>query len=80
MAQICVNVSENVLSRLEEYVLQSGLSKNEIVSDAIENYLDEIEEDAADLKEAQRIAAEIDSGRMETYTLEEVMAEAGLSL
>ena len=38
------------------------------------------DEDAADLKEAQRIAAEIDSGRMETYTLEEVMAEAGLSL
>ena len=80
MAQICVNVSEDVLSRLEEYVLQSGLSKSEIVSDAIENYLDETEEDAADLKEAQRIAAEIDSGRMKTYTLEEVMAEAGLSL
>ena len=79
-AQI-LNIKTNVLVKFQKFCKHFGLDETESAERAIENYIEQYidaKEDEEDLQDAIRIAAEIDAGRMKTYTFDEVKRELGL--
>ena len=76
-----LNIKSNVLVKFQKFCKHFGLDEAESAESAIENYIEqyiEAKEDEEDLQDAIRIAAEIDAGRMKTYTFDEVKEELGL--
>ena len=80
MAQ-SLSIKADVLVKFQKFCKHFGLDETQSAECAIENYIEqyiEAKEDEEDLQDAIRIAAEIDAGRMKTYTFDEVKKELGL--
>ena len=76
-----LNIKANVLVKFQKFCKHFALDETQSAECALENYIEqyiEAKEDEEDLQDAIRIAAEIDAGRMKTYTLDEVKEELGL--
>ena len=74
MASITLELSQELRERIE---VRSGEVKQKperLMLMAIEQYLEDLE----DAEDAVRISEEVRSGRMKTYSLEEVRARLGL--
>ena len=66
-----VEIAPEISSRLSSWSISTHEPPEKFVSATLENAL----EDWEDYSEALKICAEIDSGRMETYSMEEVWRE-----
>jgi RHH-type rel operon transcriptional repressor/antitoxin RelB len=71
---IAIRFKHNEEQRLDALAKRTGRTKTFYVREAVETYLDDIE----DYYLAKKISAKIDSGEMKTYSLEEVEKELGL--
>ncbi|MCM1321788.1 MAG: DUF6290 family protein [Bacteroides sp.] len=79
MANLSVSLKPALLVKLDSMAEFFGFSKSKIAETAIGKYLEELEEEKRDLETAQKISAEIDSGKMKTYPAEDVYKELGLT-
>ena len=76
-----LSVKASVLVKFQKFCKHFALDETQCAECALENYIEqyiEAKEDEEDLQDAIRIAAEIDAGRMKTYTFDEVKKELGL--
>ena len=76
-----LTIKADVLVKFQKFCKHFGLDETQSAESALENYIEqyiEAKEDEEDLQDAIRIAAEIDAGRMKTYTFDEVKKELGL--
>ena len=69
-----IQIPEEIFERLQSAATQLGETPSDVILAAIEGYL----EDREDISRAEEILEEIRSGKMRTYTLEEVERELGL--
>lgn len=74
METISVQIPDDVFTRLRELVQITGRSKDFHILEAIQDYLDDLE----DLHIAEQRLADIHSGHSKTNTLEEVMKRYGM--
>lgn len=79
MPAISVSVKADVYLGLENAVKSSGYTKSKITEMALSKFLEELEEEKQDLEMALKISAEVDSGKMKTYSAEDVYKELGLA-
>jgi len=79
MPAISVSVKADVYLGLEMAVKSSGFTKSKITEMALSKFLKELEEEKQDLEMAQKISAEVDSGKMKTYSSEDIYKELGLA-
>ncbi len=63
-----VTLNENIGTRLQSWCRLSNLSPEAFVNRALDQYLEDLE----DYTDAVNICAEVDAGRMKTYSLVEV--------
>lgn len=71
---IVLELPRELEERLDALLEDTGKTKEECLLTALEQYIEDLE----DYEDAVRIAALIDSGQMETYTLEEAGRCLGL--
>jgi RHH-type transcriptional regulator, rel operon repressor / antitoxin RelB len=69
-----IQIPEDTFERLKSAATELGETPSNVVLAAIEGYL----EDREDVRRADEILDQIHSGKMRTYTLEEVERELGL--
>lgn len=69
-----IQIPEETFERLQSAATELGETPSNVILTAIENYL----EDRDDVRRAEEILDKIHSGKMRTYTLEEVERELGL--
>ena len=74
MASITLELSPEVEARLGAESRAARQTPESLIVVAIEQYLEDLE----DYRDAVRISEEVRSGRMKTYSLEEVRAHLGL--
>ena len=79
---LCIKLRADVFATLDEYCKEEGLSKEEVAADLIREYIEDYIEgeryDKSCIEEVERIAAEIDAGRMELIPAEEVYRKLGI--
>ena len=77
-----IKLRADVFATLDEYCKEEGLSKEEVAADLIREYIEDYIEgeryDKSCVEEVESIIAEVEAGRMKTYTLDEVKEELGL--
>jgi RHH-type rel operon transcriptional repressor/antitoxin RelB len=78
MASLSISLKPTLLIELEEAVKATGFSRSRIAENAISEYLAELKEDMEDAAEAEKILAQVRSGKMKTYSSEDVYKELGL--
>ncbi len=78
MASLSVSLKPTILVELDEAVKITGISRSRIAENAIAEYLAELKEDMEDASEAEKILAQIKSGKMKTYPADEVYKELGI--
>ena len=78
MATMTLNLPNKIISFLEAEAKRTGSTKEEITENALQKYIEACCEDAEDAKEAEDVIQQIESGKMKTYTLDEVVEELGL--
>jgi metal-responsive CopG/Arc/MetJ family transcriptional regulator len=78
MASLSVSLKPTILVALDEAVKATGISRSRIAENAISAYLAELQEDMEDAAEAEKISAQVRSGKMKTYSADEVYKELGL--
>lgn len=69
-----LQIPEDTFERLQSAATELGETPSNVILAAIEGYL----EDREDVRRAEEILDKIHSGKMRTYTLEEVERELGL--
>ena len=69
-----VQLPQDAENRLEDLAKEAGCSKEEYITEAVLEYLDDLE----DIYLAKKRLEDLRAGRSETYTLEEVGKELGL--
>ena len=74
MAQFVLELPQELRERIETRSGAANQKPENFMLMAIEQYLEDLE----DYEDAVRISEEVRSGRMETYSLEEVKARLGL--
>ena len=74
MAQLVLELPQELRERIEVRSCEVKQKPERFVLMAIEQYLEDLE----DYRDAVRISEEVRSGRMKTYSLEEVRAHLGL--
>ena len=74
MAQFVLELPQELRERIETRSGAANQKPEKFMSMAIEQYLEDLE----DYEDAVRISEEVRSGRMKTYSLEEVRAHLGL--
>ena len=74
MAQFLLELPQELRERIETRSGAANQKPEKFMSMAIEQYLEDLE----DYEDAVRISEEVRSGRMKTYSLEEVRAHLGL--
>ena len=74
MAQFVLELPQALRERIETRSGAANQKPEKFMSMAIEQYLEDLE----DYEDAVRISEEVRSGRMKTYSLEEVRAHLGL--
>lgn len=74
MPQMVLEVSPELRERVNLWGNRIGAVPENLAVRALEEYIEDLE----DYYEAAKISAEIEAGRMETYSLEEVKARLGL--
>ena len=72
---LSVRLKKDQMERLDRLAKETGRTKTYYVSKAIDQCLEDFE----DLYMAEKISADIRSGKEKTYSFEEVMKENGLS-
>jgi RHH-type rel operon transcriptional repressor/antitoxin RelB len=72
--QITIELSEEAFARLKAAADENGETLTHLAALATEQFLEDIE----DVKLAEEILGQIESGEMKTYTLEEVSRKLGL--
>jgi RHH-type rel operon transcriptional repressor/antitoxin RelB len=72
--QTAIQLPDEVYERLRNLAASSGLSTAEIISEAVLDYL----EDLDDVTAAEEVLQKIESGESRTYSLEEVERRLGL--
>lgn len=70
-----VRLQEDIEQRLNALVAETGRSKAYYIREAVEEYMDDLE----DVYLTEKRLEEIRAGRSRTYTLEEVEARLGLA-
>ena len=82
MENLNINLRSDVFAMLEGFCEETGSSKEQIAADVIreflEDYIADAHDEVEDLEEAQRVAAEIDAGRMEVIAAEDVYRKLGI--
>ena len=77
-----IKLRADVFDMLSAYCKEEGLSKEEVAADLIREYIEDYIEgeryDKSCVEEVESIIAEVEAGRMKTYTLDEVKKELGL--
>ena len=77
-----IKLRADVFATLSAYCKEEGLSKEEVAADLIREYIEDYIEgeryDKSCIEEVESIIAEVEAGRMKTYTLDEVKTELGL--
>ena len=77
-----IKLRADVFATLDEYCKEEGLSKEEVAADLIREYIEDYIEgeryDKSCVEEVERIAAEIDAGRIELIPAEEVYRKLGI--
>jgi len=71
---IAVRVSPELESRINSLAKRTHRSKAFYIREALENYLSDIE----DYYDAVKVSGQISSGKMKTYTLDEVEKNLGI--
>ena len=74
MAQFVLELPQELRERIENRSGAANQKPEKFMLMAIEQYLEDLE----DYEDAVRISEEVRSGRMKTYSLEEVRAHLGL--
>ena len=74
MAQFLLELPQELRERIETRSGAANQKPEKFMSMAIEQYLEDLE----DYEDAVRISEEVRSGRMKTYSLEEVRVHLGL--
>ena len=74
MAQFLLELPQELRERIETRSGAANQKPENLMLMAIEQYLEDLE----DYEDAVRISEEVRSGRMKTYSLEEVRAHLGL--
>ena len=74
MAQFLLELPQELRERIETRSGAANQKREKFMSMAIEQYLEDLE----DYEGAVRISEEVRSGRMKTYSLEEVRVHLGL--
>lgn len=69
-----IQLPQDAEKRLEDLARKTGRSKEDYITEAVLEYLDDLE----DLHLAKKRLEDLRAGRSETYTLEEVGKELGL--
>jgi len=77
MAQFLLELPQELRERIETRSGAANQKPENFMLMAIEQYLEDLE-DLEDYEGAVRISEEVRSGRMKTYSLEEVRAHLGL--
>ena len=72
MPQMIINLTQSLQNKINSYALSGNETPEELAVRLLEEYAD-------DCDDADRISAEIDSGRMKTYPLEEVRERLALA-
>ncbi len=78
MASLSISLKPTILVELDEAAKATGFSRSRIAENAIAEYLAELKEDMEDAAEAEKILAQVRSGKMKTYPADEVYKELGL--
>lgn len=78
MPAISISVGTDIIYKLEKAAQATSFPKSKIVEKALDYYFKNITDDADDVLQAELIAAEIDSGRMKTFSADEIKKELGL--
>ena len=80
--ELNIKLRADVFAMLSAYCKEEGLSIEEVAADLIREYVEDYIEgeryDKSCIEEVESIIAEVEAGRMETYTLDEIKAELGL--
>jgi RHH-type rel operon transcriptional repressor/antitoxin RelB len=69
-----IQIPQEIFERLQSAATELGESPGDLILAAIEGYL----EDREDIRRAEEVLEDVRSGKMRTYTLEEVERELGL--
>jgi RHH-type rel operon transcriptional repressor/antitoxin RelB len=72
--KITIELSDETFARLAAAAEEMGQTSEHLALLAIEQFLEDID----DVKRAEEILDQVESGEMETYPLEEVMRKLGL--
>lgn len=77
---ICVsaNLDNTLVAQLDDAVQSLGRTRDDILSEAVRRYLEEMFEDAEDIADAQRISAAVSRGEMKLLSSDEMWSSVGL--
>lgn len=75
---LALELPPEIDQRLERWAATTGRSKEELVISAIVGSLDDAEDEAEDLELATKRLRDIDTGKSDTLSLDEVMSRYGL--
>ncbi len=79
MTTLTVRIPEDLNAVLEEFCKTDERSKSWFVKKALQNYLEDLEDQRLAQKLMKEREMDIKNGTAKTYTLEEVMASAGIT-
>nr|CRY97820.1 hypothetical protein [uncultured prokaryote] len=75
MPTATINFSDELYFKLGSVVKQTGMSRSAFVNKALENYLQELQEDSEDYERAEKAWNDYVASGEKTYTLDEVKKE-----